>query len=1153
MDRKEISRRQFVKVGIAIAGAGAASLYLSRLAFLQTTPDIGNPLEFYPNRDWEKAYRDLYRSDESFIFLCAPNDTHNCLLRAYSKQNVVTRVEASYTYGQAVDLYGNKSSHRWEPRACNKGLSLIRKFYGDRRIKGAMVRKGLIDWSDAGFPRDANGVPPRQYFNRGQDEFIRLEWDRAFELVAKTQVNIAQTYSGASGEAKLKAQGYDPDMLATLEGAGTRTLKYRGGMPFLGATRLMGFYREAGMMALLDSKLRGVGPDQAKGGRVLDSYSWHTDLPPGHPMVTGQQTVDFDLFTVENASFVTLWGMNWIATKMPDSHWMTEARLKGAKIVVIACEYQSTANKADEVVIIRPGTDAALALGLVHVLMRDKTYDDPYMKSSTDMPLLVRMDTLKLLRPSDVIKGYELKALDNYAKVLKPGEPVPPNRLQNTQLIPEGLRKEWGDYVVWDATKNAPAAVSRDHVGDKFAALGINPAIEGTFQVELTDGKKVEARPVFDLVKQYVAGLDPKTISEITWAPVSAIESLAKQFGDNKAKGLVIHGMGPNHFFNNDLKDRALLLLSSLTHNIGGFGGTPGSYAGNYRAGYFNGLPHYIAEDPFNPVLDPKATPVPKPYYKAESAHYYNYGDRPLRVGNKNFTGKTHMPSPTKAIWWANSNSLLGNIKWAYDVVHNTLPKIDLLVINDWWWNWSCEYADVVFGVDSWLEIKHPDMAGSVSNPFISVFPRTPIPRLFDTVSDMETLAGVANKLADITGEKRFRDYWQFVNTNQVEVYLQRIVDNSSTLRGYDFMEMEALAKKGIPTLMLSRTYPKVVGWEQTNESKPWYTKTGRAEYYREEDEFIEYGENLPVYREPVDATEYEPNVIVGGAHPAMRHSTPDKYGLDVNDLRAETRQVRNVNKPWSELKNTKHPLAGQGFRFLFITPKYRHAVHTTPADVDTVAAFFGPFGDVYRHDKRSPYVGEGYADINPLDAKEIGVEDGDYIWIDADPADRPYRGWKEGELDYKVSRLMCRARYYPGIPRGILRMWFHMYQSSHGTVKAHESRPDGLAKNEKTSYQSVFRYGGHQSATRAWLKPTLQTDSLVRKPAMGQTIGKGFEADVHCVVGAPKEAYVKVTKAENGGIGGVGLWRPAAMGIRPSYENQAYKAYLSGQYVQVK
>ena len=45
------------------------------------------------------------------------------------------------------------------------------------------------------------------------------------------------------------------------------------------------------------------------------------------------------------------------------------------------------------------------------------------------------------------------------------------------------------------------------------------------------------------------------------------------------------------------------------------------------------------------------------------------------------------------------------------------------------------------------------------------------------------------------------------------------------------------------------------MGWEQANENKKRYTKTGRLEFYREEDEFIEAGENLPVYREPVDGT----------------------------------------------------------------------------------------------------------------------------------------------------------------------------------------------------------------------------------------------------------------------------------------------------------
>ena len=119
--------------------------------------------------------------------------------------------------------------------------------------------------------------------------------------------------------------------------------------------------------------------------------------------------------------------------------------------------------------------------------------------------------------------------------------------------------------------------------------------------------------------------------------------------------------------------------------------------------------------------------------------------------------------------------------------------------------------------------------------------------------------------------------------------------------------------------------------------------------------------------------------------------------------------------------------------------------------------------------------------------------------------------------------------------------------------MKGHETRDDGLAKNPETNYQSMYRYGSHQSATRAWLKPTLMTETLVHKDMMGQTLMKGFLPDVHCPVGAPREAFVKVTKAEPGGLGGTGLWRPAALGLRPSYENAAMKLYLSGDFVGVK
>ena len=42
----------------------------------------------------------------------------------------------------------------------------------------------------------------------------------------------------------------------------------------------------------------------------------------------------------------------------------------------------------------------------------------------------------------------------------------------------------------------------------------------------------------------------------------------------------------------------------------------------------------------------------------------------------------------------------------------------------------------------------------------------------------------------------------------------------------------------------------------------------------------------------------------------------------------------------------------------------------------------------------------------------------------------------------------------------------------------------------------------------------------------------------------------MKITRAEAGGLEGKGLWRPAALGLRPTYENPAMKRYLEGGYV---
>ena len=149
------------------------------------------------------------------------------------------------------------------------------------------------------------------------------------------------------------------------------------------------------------------------------------------------------------------------------------------------------------------------------------------------------------------------------------------------------------------------------------------------------------------------------------------------------------------------------------------------------------------------------------------------------------------MPAPTKSLWFANANSILGNVKWHYNTVVNVLPRIEMVAVNEWWWSTSCEYADVVFAIDSWAEIKQPDMTASVTNPFLTVFPRTPLERPFDTRGDIECLALVGKQLAQRTGDKRFGDMWKFVDEKNVEVYLQRILDHSSTTKGYKFTDLE--------------------------------------------------------------------------------------------------------------------------------------------------------------------------------------------------------------------------------------------------------------------------------------------------------------------------------------------------------------------------
>jgi nitrate reductase alpha subunit len=331
-------------------------------------------------------------------------------------------------------------------------------------------------------------------------------------------------------------------------------------------------------------------------------------------------------------------------------------------------------------------------------------------------------------------------------------------------------------------------------------------------------------------------------------------------------------------------------------------------------------------------------------------------------------------------------------------------------------------------------------------------------------------------------------------------------------------------------------------------------TDSGRLHSYCDIPEAIEHGENFVVHREGPEATPYLPNVIVS-SNPYIR---PKNYGftpekLLQQTLDADARTVANNKLAWEAVKQTQNPLWRDGFRFLCSTPKSRHTVHSQWAVTDWNFIWNNNFGDPYRKDKRSPGVGEWQIHMNPLAARDMGINDGDYVYVDANPNDRPYMGWQDDDLFYKVSRLKIRVKYNPAYPYHFTMMKHASFIATERSVLAHETREDGRALSADTGYQSSFRYGSQQSITRSWLMPMHQTDNLFHKAKADTAFIFGFEADNHGINTVPKETLIRIEMAEPGGLDGKGVWQPATTGMTPGAEDTFMNRYLSGTVTKVR
>jgi anaerobic selenocysteine-containing dehydrogenase len=228
------------------------------------------------------------------------------------------------------------------------------------------------------------------------------------------------------------------------------------------------------------------------------------------------------------------------ATRIPDAHYLQEARYRGARIVAIAPDYNQSAVHSDLWLTPRPGTDAALALAACRVVIDEGLYAADYVREQTDLPFLVRTDTGRFLREADLVEGGG----------------------QERFALWDDVRGE----VVW-----APGtAGSRDRT--LVLPEGVRPGLEARARVRLVSGQTVPVRTVFSVLRERLARLGPEEAAEITGVAASAIRRFAREFARAKS-ALILSQFGSCKNYHGDLVQRSQILLASLTGNLGRPGG----------------------------------------------------------------------------------------------------------------------------------------------------------------------------------------------------------------------------------------------------------------------------------------------------------------------------------------------------------------------------------------------------------------------------------------------------------------------------------------------------------------------------------------------------------------------------------------------------
>lgn len=355
----------------------------------------------------------------------------------------------------------------FNPRGCQKGAC-----YSDRMIDASRLT-----------------APLRRVGARGEGRWKRVSWDEALTEIASEVVDTI-----------------------TARDAGPGAIYWDLGSASSNGCHAIGLTRSA---YLLDTP-------------IFENTAEMGDHAPGVTTTTGKIIFTSSMDDLLHSDVILIWGGNPTYTHIPNAHFIGEARYRGAHVVCIAPDFSPSAIHADEWVPLAVASDAALALSMAKVMIDETLYRREFLVEQTDMPLLVRLDTGRFLRGSD--------------------------------LDPRGADD---DFYVFDAAAGRAVLAPKR----SLSLEEIAPALEGTFEVETPEGR-VKVTTVFERLVARLSDYAPERTEAITGVKAGQVRALARRIARAKAcSNVCTTNFGK--FYHGLEMERAILLVFALGGHFG--------------------------------------------------------------------------------------------------------------------------------------------------------------------------------------------------------------------------------------------------------------------------------------------------------------------------------------------------------------------------------------------------------------------------------------------------------------------------------------------------------------------------------------------------------------------------------------------------------